>query len=308
VKDYRASHLDPETARRYDEEIYRTGGYDEWVDAIEGRLLNSVVDRYFPSRPFSYLDFACGTGRVMARIAPRAATAVGVDVSKAMLDRARDRVPRATLVLGDIAAEPSLLDRRFDLITSFRFLVNAQPDMRRDTLRRLGEVLLPDGLLVCNVHANRYSARLLSEPARIARLVERRNALSLRAATAALHDANLVVRDVTGYAFVSRSLYQLLGRGMAEAAEARLHALRPLCHFGTHLLLVCERRNRTGGRRRSRSRPGQPAAHAARCLHPRRAAACSTLAAAVASVVATSGSDRRAAPREALRGSPYVRP
>jgi SAM-dependent methyltransferase len=239
VRDYRSWHQDPDVARRYDEEIYRPGGFDDWVDAIEERLLNAVVDRHFSRRPFSYLDFACGTGRVMAKIAPRAATAVGVDVSEAMLDRARDRVPGATFLLGDVSVEPGLLDRRFDLITSFRFLVNAEPELRRDALRALAAALHFDGLFVCNIHANRCSARLLTEPARIVGLAPRKNALSLTATTAALKEAGFVVRDVTGYAFAPRSVYRLLGRAAACAAERRLGTSRRVSHYGTHLLLVC---------------------------------------------------------------------
>src|SRR4051812_30191294 len=92
MKSYRESHQDPREAERYDEDIYASGTYDTWVGELEAVLLSKVVRTAFEEREFRYLDFACGTGRILSQLAPLAAEAVGVDVSEAMLRRAADRV------------------------------------------------------------------------------------------------------------------------------------------------------------------------------------------------------------------------
>jgi SAM-dependent methyltransferase len=79
------------------------------------------------------LELACGTGRVLAPCAAAAGGAVGVDISAAMLRRARRRLAaaglddRVELHQGDMRA--IRLDRRFPLVTiPFRSLFHLQTD------------------------------------------------------------------------------------------------------------------------------------------------------------------------------------
>jgi 2-polyprenyl-3-methyl-5-hydroxy-6-metoxy-1,4-benzoquinol methylase len=83
---------------------------------------------------------------------------VGVDTSPAQLAVARQKVPHTEFILGNLVVNPDLLgSRRFDLITSFRLLLNLEPENRIPILRALRERLTPDGYLIVDNHMNRYS-------------------------------------------------------------------------------------------------------------------------------------------------------
>ena len=110
--------------------------------------------------PLPLLDFACGTGRVLAKLEPEVAVADGIDISPEMVAVARTKCTKARLQVGDILTQPELLQKNYDVITAFRFLLNVEPEIRRRALRRLREVIrAPHGLLVVNVHGNSRSLR-----------------------------------------------------------------------------------------------------------------------------------------------------
>lgn len=130
---------------------------------IEQGVLDRVLDRFDepgcePAAsgtrpPIDYLDFACGTGRVLAFVSARTASATGIDVSGSMLDVAKTTAPSAELVMGDITHESNTLDgRTFDLITAFRFFPNAEPSLRTEAMQALVSHLKPEGRLVFNNH------------------------------------------------------------------------------------------------------------------------------------------------------------
>ena len=56
-----------------------------------------------------HLDFACGTGRIAATLQERVTKTTGVDISAEMLSVARNRLPGAELVCGDMVADPSIV-------------------------------------------------------------------------------------------------------------------------------------------------------------------------------------------------------
>ena len=109
---------------------------------------------HFLSQPPRYLDFACGTGRILALLSPYCESSVGVDVSASMLDIARRARTRAELIEVDITKDDKLGDRRFDLITAFRFFPNAEPELRKVALCTLASHLSETGILVFNNHRN----------------------------------------------------------------------------------------------------------------------------------------------------------
>ncbi len=124
---------------------------------LEKRVLRDILSRFFERAPASYLDFACGTGRILSFLESRAGQATGVDVSASMLDDARTRVRSAELIEADLTERDVLGDRRFDLVTSFRFFPNAEPALREDVMAVLARHLAPGGILVFNNHMNQYS-------------------------------------------------------------------------------------------------------------------------------------------------------
>jgi SAM-dependent methyltransferase len=104
-----------------------------------------------------YLDFACGTGRILEighNIFPEA---VGLDLSEDMLEVARRKMPRVTFYCVDITRHPDSLDGKFDCVSIFRFLLNAEEPLRRDALAWIAAHMNPGSLLIGNIHMYTYS-------------------------------------------------------------------------------------------------------------------------------------------------------
>jgi SAM-dependent methyltransferase len=88
-------------------------GYDGWARDYDGEqngcfpmrddVLAPMLDGLRPGR---VLDAACGTGAVAHQLVARGHDVIGVDLSEAMLSRAREAVPGARFVAGDITALP----------------------------------------------------------------------------------------------------------------------------------------------------------------------------------------------------------
>ncbi len=88
-------------------------GYDGWAVTYDGEdngcfpmrddVLTPMLDHLTPGRA---LDAACGTGAVARQLLARGHDVVGVDVSEGMLARARNAVPGAVFVAGDITDLP----------------------------------------------------------------------------------------------------------------------------------------------------------------------------------------------------------
>ena len=126
---------------------------------LEHIILRNLFRRLLSSDPnTAYLDFACGTGRIAEVFRDLIRTKVGVDTSAGQLAVARAKVPDAEFVHGNVLTEPGLLGgRRFNLITSFRLLLNLEPENRVPILRAIRELLTTDGYLIVDNHMNRYS-------------------------------------------------------------------------------------------------------------------------------------------------------
>ena len=71
-----------------------------------------------------------------------------------MLDVACRRLQRTELHHVDLLEDSSFLGRRFNLITAFRFFVNAEPVLRAGAIRVLEPLLADDGYFVFNNHQN----------------------------------------------------------------------------------------------------------------------------------------------------------
>jgi SAM-dependent methyltransferase len=149
--DYRASHL--ERGSHYDTSL-ATDPFDAYMADWERQHLVTLVGELFAAGgPARYLDFACGTGRVTATVAPLCQAAMGVDISSSMLEVAKQKVPGTTFRLADLTAEDPELGE-FDLVTAFRFFGNAQDELREGALRAITKRMAPGGYLIINSHRN----------------------------------------------------------------------------------------------------------------------------------------------------------
>jgi len=88
-------------------------GYNGWARDYDGEdngcfpmrddVLTPMLDRLNTGR---VLDAACGTGAVAQQLVARGHEVVGIDISEAMISRARKAVPPARFLLGDITNIP----------------------------------------------------------------------------------------------------------------------------------------------------------------------------------------------------------
>ncbi|MGX4693087.1 class I SAM-dependent methyltransferase [Streptomyces sp. JNUCC 63] len=102
---------------------------------------------WLPRRPSDILDLGCGTGSLSLLAAEQGHRVTGVDLSPAMVERARAKLAgRAAVFLAGDAADPPVGERRFDAVL-VRHVLWALPDPAR-ALRRWQGLLRPEGRLV----------------------------------------------------------------------------------------------------------------------------------------------------------------
>ena len=242
---YRQAFVDDSEVAHYETLVYRAGSYDSWIWRMQSDYVSAVLDRRFPRGIGHYLDFACGSGRVLAMITPRAEHAVGVDVSDKMLAVARQRVPAATLEQRDITHESHDGDR-FDLVTAFRFFLNAEPDLRQDALRALHARVKDDGLLIVNLHGNPWSMRSLGVTFRRLVLRQSFNHLSLREFAALLRQTGFEIQEWRGFGLLVARVFNAFGPRLPEAAEGLARRFRFLQYFCVDLVVVCRKASPRG--------------------------------------------------------------
>lgn len=90
------------------------------------------------------LDAGCGQGRPVLRRLDKAATAVGLDFSRRQLQLARENVPGAALVQGDLTHLP-VADGVFDAVTAYHTLIHVPLDAHQTVLNEFARVLRPGG-------------------------------------------------------------------------------------------------------------------------------------------------------------------
>lgn len=156
MTDYRNSHLAPDCPERFDGH-YRWGRGRLYWETFERPYLERLFARLGREYPGRFLDFACGTGRILELARPHFVESVGIDVSDVMLAEARRKVPGARLIQADVMRDPPDVGT-FRVIALFRFILSAQQHLREGVLRWLRRVIAPDGVLVVNNHFNRWSA------------------------------------------------------------------------------------------------------------------------------------------------------
>jgi len=148
---YKDSHKYAEKGAEY-QAFYETQPWERFLWSREQKVILHILEKYFKGRDVHLLDFACGTGRITGLLEDRVKTSTGVDVSGSMLAIARRKLKRTEIIKADITAEDILKGRKFNLITAFRFFVNAEPALRCSAMQALAGLLSEDGYFVFNNH------------------------------------------------------------------------------------------------------------------------------------------------------------
>ena len=230
----------PGAAEEWDEVVFGGDTYYSFIWELQKQAFEDEARKLAKGRQrVKYLDFACGTGRVLYALAPFATESVGLDISAEMVAAAAAKVPQATIKIGDILDDPDLLDHDYDMITAVRFFLNTQPEIRQEILTSLAQRLRDEhSRLIFNIQGNSWSLDGITSA------LDRRSTTMSHADVRKLADAaGLVIERWSGFGVSPaarqylRSLQPLLRQ--VDRWAARRRSLR---HVSRDLLFVCRRR------------------------------------------------------------------
>lgn len=251
-RSYAAAHFVDGVAEEYDA-VYAPTSYDTTMWTMQRPFVRSTLGRVLSrSHRLKYLDFACGTGRIISAVEDIATQALGIDISPLMLARARGRVTRSSLRCGDILRDATLADDDYDAITAFRFFLNTEPEMRLPVMRDLARRLRGrESRLIFNVHGNARSVLALTDHYRRLRGWPPAGTLPHSRVAEMIAAAGLEIETIRGYGLVPRRLYRTAFAPLAKAADRYASRSPILASLTQDILYVCSARN-AGDRRTGR--------------------------------------------------------
>jgi polysaccharide pyruvyl transferase WcaK-like protein/SAM-dependent methyltransferase len=251
-RQYSSRFLEGSSVEAYEEE-FAAGRLMASVSELELRAVRSVLEQEHRTSFGRHLDFACGAGRATGFVEGFADTTVGVDVSAAMLDRARARFPRARFICGDVSTRPALLDEfgPFDLVTVWRFVAPAEPQLRLTTLAAIARSMADGGVLLVNNNANRTSlhtvALLVRSIVRAESLLTSRpyqQSLAHRDLCRLIEAVGLRVEETRAIGYLPQQLTRRLPPFLWMPLERALGRLNIAPHYSVNELVVARRSER----------------------------------------------------------------
>lgn len=246
---YRQQFADEDKAAVYDEVYYGTGTYCDVLWETEKIQLASILAGLRRTHPrIDYLDFAAGTGRIIGFLEDKVDTATGIEISPAMTARAQAKLTRARMICTDITAPNAPIEGKYDLITTFRFVLNAEPSLRLAGLKALAARLKDEtGLLVFNNHGNLLSLKLLMWPIHRLRRQSKGhrtegNVMTNGQARSVAHEAGLEIIDTIGCGALSGRALRFVSYDRAVSIEKRLANWPLLPRIGVNQMYVARLR------------------------------------------------------------------
>jgi 2-polyprenyl-3-methyl-5-hydroxy-6-metoxy-1,4-benzoquinol methylase len=247
VKSYRQSHTSADSAKRY-ERRYSETNHDTMLWSLEQALILRELTRLRKKKPrIDYLDFACGTGRVLSFLEPKVESAAGIDIAESMLAVARCKVKNARLMCKDVSLETGPPEAHYDLITAFRFLLNAEQPLRIAAIRALAQRLRDrESRLIVNNHNNLMSYKILAWPVyRLRHAISgclMPNYLTLQKAKRIFMEAGLELVAAHGYGQFSARVLHMLPLSQLHKIESALVDAPLLWHIATQQIYVARLR------------------------------------------------------------------
>lgn len=242
VKDYRNSHTQMGKGTLYDGRLYAADSAHTSLWLMEREYLADVLQRLVP-RKDRYLDFACGTGRIIADFAGYFTEAEALDISEVMLAVARSKKLKAKLIQGDITDDPDIVGDSYDLITAFRFFLNAQDSLRREVIAILAQKLAPDGILIFNIHNSKPSLLWLQNSIMNTFKTVKIKSMSPRQVNELLKDTTLEVVETTAFGIIPKAAHIIFGPRLWRWLDQTLRKCRFLQNIGSDMIYVCRRTN-----------------------------------------------------------------
>lgn len=237
-ENYRESHVGEGKGRSYNEQ-FTENKYRSVLWNLERQFLDDILTRFFTNTQIKHLDFACGTGRIISHIENRTEESIGVDVSPAMIEVAREKVRLSEIILADITTTDIFPSKTFNLITAFRFFPNAEEELRNEAMSAIVKLLDTNGYVVFNNHKNLFSTRN-----RLARIVGRgrTNDPTLDDVYKFVNNHGMQIKHIYHTGVMPSSEKKLiLPKPILLPVERVLSKIPTLRHFGENLVFVCSR-------------------------------------------------------------------
>src|SRR5437763_5892821 len=141
------------------DELQRT--YDAVADDYVTHVVDELKDKPFDRQLLEGIaaraaggvvcDLGCGPGHVARYLNERGANVVGVDLSPAMIERARALTPSVRFAVGDMRAL-DVPDGAWQTIVAFYSIIHFAPAELLDVFREMNRVLAPGGTLLVSFH------------------------------------------------------------------------------------------------------------------------------------------------------------
>jgi SAM-dependent methyltransferase len=140
---------------------------DAYVERVHGELVHKPLDRALLGAfaeqlldafggTASVCDAGCGPGHVGAFLADRGLTVTGIDLSPAMIERARELHPDLTFEVGTMTALEAADGRWQGLIAFYSLIHLTTDDELRAALREFHRTVVDGGSLLVAVHLGEH--------------------------------------------------------------------------------------------------------------------------------------------------------
>jgi len=232
-KSYRESHTSKDRGKIYDS-VYTSDTYDSRVWKLEKKLLEKDFARLNQKPVKNYLDFACGTGRILEIFEKKSINTIGIDVSKEMLKEATEKYQNTQFIISDITKNRRIFNHKFELITAFRFFYNAEDILRKEVLQVLYKLLKENGIFICNTHGNRNKLNIFTYR-------QNRKTLSFEKMKNLLEQHHFDIIKIYGISYLPYLFSKFLPEKIWLIIEKVLIKIKYLKKFGTDIIFICRK-------------------------------------------------------------------
>lgn len=150
-------------------EFWRRADLVDVYDRTDLRPVESILlERYGAALSGRVLELGVGAGRLTRFLCPLAAELHGIDVSPAMVRRASEACPDATIVVRDLREIDVYAEGIFDAVFGgFNVLDVLDHDDRQAVLDGIGRALRPNGLLIFSSHNRGHASAVVGPMAQL---------------------------------------------------------------------------------------------------------------------------------------------